>query len=45
MTDLYENLINTIEKSTKSPKTFLRDNDFWNEMMKQFAKMIVKRSY
>ena len=21
------------------------DNDFWNEMMKQFAKMIVKRSY
>lgn len=21
------------------------DNDLWNEMMKQFAKMIVKRSY
>lgn len=28
----------------QNQKTLI-DNDLWNEMMKQFAKMIVKRSY
>lgn len=35
MTDSYENLINTIENSSKTLNTaFLTNNNFWNEFMK-----------
>ena len=35
MTDSYENLINTIESSSKTlNKAFLTNNNFWNEFMK-----------
>ena len=35
MTDSYENLINTIESSSKTLNTaFLTNNNFWNEFMK-----------
>jgi len=34
MSKLYQSLTDTIEDSTKTPKTFLRDNNFWNEFIK-----------
>lgn len=34
MSNLYQSLTDTIENSTKTPKTFLRDNSFWNEFIK-----------
>lgn len=36
--------INQIYQELQTQKIQV-DNDLWNEMMKQFAKMIVKRSY
>ena len=45
MTDSYENLINTIESSSKTLNTaFLTNNNFWNEFMKfnkQYYKIVV----
>jgi len=34
MSNLYQSLTDTIENSTKTPKTFLRDNSFWNEFIR-----------
>jgi len=34
MTNLYQNLTDIIENSIKTPKTFLRDTNFWDKFIK-----------